>query len=93
MILSLLVAPFSSMLTFYKDSFITYSDPGSLKNCQNFLKKVGNWSAKCVHTQGPDPPPPLYNLVRKGQTPPPPIAAYVLCTRSPSVSGYFMERV
>ena len=33
---------------------------------------------------GRTPPPPLYNIVCKGQTPPPHIAAYVLCTRSPS---------
>ena len=36
----------------------------------------------CTYARARPPPPPLYNLVCKGQTPPPPMAAYVLCTRS-----------
>ena len=72
--MGLLVVPFSTMLTFYKDSFITYSGPGSLKNCQNFLKNQEIWFVICVHTQGSDPSSPLVQPSMQRPDPPSPLS-------------------
>ena len=65
-----------------------FSDHGPLSgtffNLYSPYSLLNPWirSAKCVCTQGPDPPlPSFYNLVRKGQTPLPPWL-HALCTRS-----------
>ena len=49
---------------------------------KSITEKIGYMVCKMRTYARARPPSPCYNLVRRGQTPPPPIAAYVLCTRS-----------